>query len=242
MTAEERAYNDKIREQEFARRDAEFARQDRLTAEERAYRERITAQDFERQKSMTADERAYNDRIREQEFARRDAELTRTEASRAQADKFKNELSAIGAFSGDFQAEINRRMAVDPNDPLIPQLQAARQEKIQGQQVDTRKSEIDNINQYYNDFQAEINRRQSTPTKDDDWLIPYLQSARQQKIADQQEAEAKAKAEEAKRAEAERIRLAKEKAAKDLKQTAPGKAPTKPTIPKPQDPNSWLTS
>lgn len=38
--------------------------------------------------------------------------------------------SEISKYSDNYQAEINRRMAINPNDPLIPYLQAARAQKI----------------------------------------------------------------------------------------------------------------
>ena len=43
------------------------------------------------------------------------------------------QLSTIGQYSNDYQAEIDRRTAINPNDPLIPYLIAARQEKINAQ-------------------------------------------------------------------------------------------------------------
>jgi len=47
---------------------------------------------------------------------------------------------------------------------------------------------LDTINQHSNNFAAEIQRIQATPDTDDDALIPYLQSARQMKIAAQESA------------------------------------------------------
>lgn len=46
---------------------------------------------------------------------------------------FNAQLSTLGQYSDDYQAEINRRMESNPNDPLIPYLVAARQEKINAQ-------------------------------------------------------------------------------------------------------------
>lgn len=43
-----------------------------------------------------------------------------------------NEINTVGQYGEDFQAEINRRMAVNPNDPLIPYLKMARQQKVAG--------------------------------------------------------------------------------------------------------------
>lgn len=45
------------------------------------------------------------------------------------------QLATIGQYSDDYQAEINRRMELNPNDPLIPYLVAARQEKINNQKL-----------------------------------------------------------------------------------------------------------
>lgn len=49
-------------------------------------------------------------------------------------NEFNSELSTIGQYSDDYQAEIDRRKANNPNDPLIPYLIAARQEKINAQE------------------------------------------------------------------------------------------------------------
>lgn len=46
---------------------------------------------------------------------------------------FNAQLSTLSQYSDDYQAEINRRMELNPNDPLIPYLIAARQEKINAQ-------------------------------------------------------------------------------------------------------------
>jgi len=47
----------------------------------------------------------------------------------------ENAIASIGAYSNDYQAEINRRQASNPNDPFIPFLQAARNEKIAQQKA-----------------------------------------------------------------------------------------------------------
>ena len=47
-----------------------------------------------------------------------------------QQQNFQNEVNNINRYYNDFQAEINRRMAINPNDPLIPYLESARQQKI----------------------------------------------------------------------------------------------------------------
>ena len=49
-------------------------------------------------------------------------------------NNFNRQLSTLSQYSDDYQAEINRRMEVNPNDPLIPYLIAARQEKIKAQE------------------------------------------------------------------------------------------------------------
>lgn len=49
----------------------------------------------------------------------------------AAADKeLQGQIETIAQYSNDYQAEINRRMAIDPNDPLIPYLKVARAQKI----------------------------------------------------------------------------------------------------------------
>jgi len=42
----------------------------------------------------------------------------------------QRQIETIAQYSNDYQAEINRRMAIDPNDPLIPYLKVARAQKI----------------------------------------------------------------------------------------------------------------
>jgi len=46
-------------------------------------------------------------------------------------DALKNSIDTVGAYYNDYQAEINRRMTANPNDPLIPYLQMARQQKLE---------------------------------------------------------------------------------------------------------------
>ena len=55
-------------------------------------------------------------------------------AGQAEERAFERDLSAIqaGAYQQDIQAEINRRMAINPNDPSIPFLQAQRNQKLAG--------------------------------------------------------------------------------------------------------------
>ena len=54
------------------------------------------------------------------------------QAQAQEKEKMANAVSTIGAYGQDYQAEINKRMAINPNDPLIPYLQMARQEKLSG--------------------------------------------------------------------------------------------------------------
>ena len=221
------------RKREDTLRSDEIARQNQLRLEDATRQNQLRAEDYARQNAITAEERAYNDRLRQEGYLRQDAtnlsDRTYNEKIRAdelargvQNQTLQSQMSNIGAYSNDFQAKINELMASEPNSPLIPALQAARQEKIADQTGAQQKSELANIGAYSNDFQAEINRRQSTADTADDWLIPYLQSARQEKVAGQQQA-----------AETERLRLAKEQATLNLKLTPTPKttAPktTKPT-------------
>ncbi|MGE5328013.1 MAG: hypothetical protein ACM3KR_00695 [Deltaproteobacteria bacterium] len=55
-----------------------------------------------------------------------------TQAYNQEQDSLNNQIKAIAAYSNNYQAEIDRRMAINPNDPLIPYLQAARQRKLAG--------------------------------------------------------------------------------------------------------------
>lgn len=56
--------------------------------------------------------------------------------------KFKSDLENIGQYYNDYQAEINRRMAANPNDPLIPYLKTARQQKIAAMEAEEQKRAI----------------------------------------------------------------------------------------------------
>lgn len=46
-----------------------------------------------------------------------------------------------------------------------------------------KQSELDTLSRYSGNYQSEINRRQQTTDTADDWLIPYLETARQEKIS-----------------------------------------------------------
>ena len=54
--------------------------------------------------------------------------------TKQQENALNTQLATIGQYANDYQAEIDRRMALNPNDPMIPYLAAARQEKINAQQ------------------------------------------------------------------------------------------------------------
>lgn len=54
----------------------------------------------------------------------------------AEEQAFQAQLDTLGQYAGNYQDEIDRRMALDPSDPLIPYLQMARQHKIQSQNLD----------------------------------------------------------------------------------------------------------
>lgn len=200
----EKEYQEKIRQENILLEDKR--RQEDIALEEARRKEGIALEDKRLQES-----RAYNERIQAQRdarelelmqlgWSREDARTKANQEQKALDDARAIEMGTTGRFSGDYQAEINRRLATpDPSDDyLIPQLQAERQQKIATGQEDTRKTELANIGQYSNDFQAEINRRQGTSDTSDDWLIPYLQSARQEKIASmaqsQEKSETKRKA------------------------------------------------
>jgi hypothetical protein len=56
--------------------------------------------------------------------------------------RFKSDLENIGQYYNDYQSEINRRMAMNPNDPLIPYLKTARQQKIAAMEAEEQKRAI----------------------------------------------------------------------------------------------------
>lgn len=76
---------------------------------------------------------------------------------------------------------------LDGQQTLQGQRAAREAEDYQRSLVDAaRQREIDTIGQYANiegGYMSEIQRRQKTSTTDDDWLIPYLTTARNEKIA-----------------------------------------------------------
>lgn len=72
---------------------------------------------------------------------------------------------------------------------------------LQGQEAKTaadtaaQDRELASIGQFSGDFMAEIQRRQNTADTTDDWMIPYLTAARNQKIAAQNSAKSEAASE-----------------------------------------------
>ncbi|MFW9968613.1 MAG: hypothetical protein ACFFDF_00335 [Candidatus Odinarchaeota archaeon] len=113
---------------------------------------------------------------------------TEQELARQQEQQnLQRQLTTLGQYGQDYQAEIDRRLATPDtaDDELIPYLRAASQEQMAGLQ----QQEIGTVGQYAQDYQAEINRRLATPDTEDDKLIPYLRMARQQKIAGLQQQE-----------------------------------------------------
>ncbi len=75
---------------------------------------------------------AREDTIRSEGLALDEKLRTEATATRDKEAAFNQELQTISQYSGDYQAEIDRRTAIDPNDPLIPYLRTARQQKIAG--------------------------------------------------------------------------------------------------------------
>jgi hypothetical protein len=51
------------------------------------------------------------------------------------SQQLERDINSIGAYSNDYMAEIQRRQAVNPNDPIIPFLYAARNEKMAQQRA-----------------------------------------------------------------------------------------------------------
>ena len=67
----------------------------------------------------------------------------------AQEDAYNKEMTVInnGAYDQDLQAEINRRTAIDPNDPVIQVLKGRRYTKVEGLKTaaaDAKQQEFDN--------------------------------------------------------------------------------------------------
>lgn len=151
MAREDAKYNN-----DLAYRDKVFQYQQNTDARNFDYQKYIDSRNFKYQNDRNAIEDAYRDgqisleqkryelSKTEQEYEqdRQDAldkiSKTRYEDEtkyQREQDQLEQEIASIGAYSGDYQAEINRRSAVNPNDPLIPFLQAARNEKIAQQKA-----------------------------------------------------------------------------------------------------------
>ena len=81
----------------------------------------LAERDRELQRADLLEGRQYQEGLAAEERARTAEEQT-----------FDEQLRTIGQYAGNYQAEIDRRSAINPNDPLIPYLNLARQEKIQG--------------------------------------------------------------------------------------------------------------
>ena len=56
--------------------------------------------------------------------------LDQEKASKEAKEAFEREVATIAQYDADYAAEIQRREALNPNDPLIPYLKIARQEKL----------------------------------------------------------------------------------------------------------------
>lgn len=56
--------------------------------------------------------------------------IDQEKASKEAKEAFEREVATIAQYDSDYAAEIQRREALNPNDPLIPYLKIARQEKL----------------------------------------------------------------------------------------------------------------
>jgi hypothetical protein len=90
------------------------------------------------EESRYQDEQQRYDDERETEQSRYDDERSDIDYERGQneaSQQLERDINSIGAYSNDYMAEIQRRQAVNPNDPFIPFLYAARNEKIAQQRA-----------------------------------------------------------------------------------------------------------
>lgn len=102
------------------------------------------------------------------------------------AQKLK-ELLAQEQRASELATE-NARYTQEYSDKMAQQQfenQLMQQQYADNQAAERLRNELASIGAYSNDFMAEIQRRQATATKEDDALIPYLQAARNEKIAAQ---------------------------------------------------------
>lgn len=125
----------------------------------------LRQQELDRADQLRREDIARQDAIRQQDIGREESryaqETARNEQLRQQAIQREDQLRQQGYSREDAQnqAELERR------------------QKEQAMQT-----EIGTIDRYANDYTAEINRRLATPDTADDALIPYLESAKTQKV------------------------------------------------------------
>lgn len=253
LRAEETKRQDQLIAQGYSREDAlrqmSWERDDRLRAEANKREDELIARGYAREDARTLAQREYQEKLTAQQTA-----------TQREQDTFNQYIDTISRF-GDFQAEINKLKSADPNDPRIPYLEAARQQKVQGQESQAQKEYLATIDRFSTQpggFMAEIERIKKTPSKDDDWALPYLEEARASKIVNQKAEEEKQQQAQAKAAETQRAKIvsvakskiddyiplnAEEAAAMGVpvgyvkpKPATKGKTPGKP-----QDPNKWIT-
>jgi hypothetical protein len=128
----------------------------------------------------------------EQDVARRqsqllsDLEFGKVQAgSQAEQQMMQNLLQAQQMQD---QRDYNQFLTADErqySQGLTADQRTYQEQQRSGELTPQQQRELDTLGQYQGDFQSEINRRQATPDPSDDWLIPYLQAARQQKIQSQ---------------------------------------------------------
>jgi hypothetical protein len=133
----------------------------------------------------------------EQDISRRQSQLlSDLEFGKAQASSQADQAMMQNLLQAQQQADTrNYNQYLSAQDRALQERQLADNRAYQESQQQAslgraeadraRQMELDTIGQYQGDYQAEINRRQATPDTADDWLIPYLQQARQQKIQSQ---------------------------------------------------------
>jgi len=110
------------------------------------------------------------------------------EIARLESEGKFQEAQAVAAQASQ---ELEQLIIQAQNDEAIARedRSIARQETIRQEDLATREEDkafdeqLANITQYSNDYTAEINRRLGTPDTEDDKLIPYLETAKQNKLA-----------------------------------------------------------
>lgn len=129
-----------------------------------------------------------------QDIMRRQTGVEQQYQAAAQQQAAASEAARIEALLNQRQADRQYGLQaagytgmLDGQQTLQGQRAAMEAEDYQRSLVDAaRQREIDTIGQYANiegGYMSEIQRRQKTATTDDDWLIPYLTMARNEKIA-----------------------------------------------------------